>query len=96
MNGNATTPSAIGLRTIAATIEDWLARDREDRAKEGLATERDTYLIAVPCSHWPSHGVLQNWVDLLLATAQAIEAETAKNEGLGSKDESAVPESDAP
>lgn len=51
---------AIKLDAIRRQLLHWDTWNADMRRHEGLATEDDTHVIAVP-PHWPTHGMLRRW-----------------------------------
>lgn len=86
---------AVQLEFVARQIERWLEWDTEDRRKENLETDRDTYIMSLPVPFWPSHGMFRNWIALFNEAAQAIEARQGGDGEAGSVHESAVPKGGA-
>lgn len=58
------------LRVISQCLESWMTFDKAKRDKEGLETDEDTHIIAPP--HWPSHGQLTKWVEVLDGAATRL------------------------
>mgnify|MGYP001480168482 CR=1 FL=1 len=60
----------IGLDTIRRQADHWVEYNTASRAREGLESTDDTYIMAPP--HWPSHGQLRAWSKVLTEAADAL------------------------
>lgn len=69
---------AIKLEAIRAQLVHWCDWNKTMRRREGLTTEDDTHIIAVPPT-WPTHGVLRRWAETIEEARELADATPKSN-----------------
>lgn len=77
----------VQLETIARTAKRWIEWDSAGRRKEGLSTDRDTHIMALPVPFWPSHGMFANWIACLELSATLIRQQAAQIASLTARED---------